>query len=138
MFRKCRRLFPSVLNVDPTVNHQSRHAYWTYTRLQQLRLLHQNHAKIGNCPSNRYVPFAQYSNDVTHFHAIPDSNPVQESEIKAFFTDAGIQFTEGYTCFTTTCLKFVKEGMKPTKMDKLHINRTTGMWSHVVGKCTHC
>ena len=53
--------------------------------------------------------------------------PVHISEIKTFFDENNISFSEGYTCLISSCPKHIKKKMNLNEVDKLFINMTTGI-----------
>lgn len=60
---------------------------------------------------------------------LEQSKPVQTGEIKKFLADNEFVFREGYTCLISTCPRHVRRKIRLSELDRLYINRTTGMCS---------
>lgn len=55
-----------------------------------------------------------------------DMQPVSSSEIRKFLTSNNLSFTEGFTCYVTTCPRHSKRKVRLSELDKLYINTKTG------------
>ena len=58
-----------------------------------------------------------------------DMRPVAASEIKDYLQKNDISFTDGYTCYITTCPRFVRRRMNMKQVNKMFINMTTGKYA---------
>jgi ABC-type proline/glycine betaine transport system ATPase subunit len=55
-----------------------------------------------------------------------DMRPVTSIQIKEYLQKNDISFTNGHTCYITTCPRYVRRRMTIKQMNKLFINMTTG------------
>lgn len=62
-----------------------------------------------------------------HTLAAEDMQPVSSTEIRSYLNSMSVSFTEGFTCYVTTCPRHCRRRIKVNELDRLYINCTTGM-----------